>query len=129
MFQIDTVLIIGGSSRIPKLQKMLHQFFNKKSLNKNIHPDEAVAIGAATFANFIENNFSYCDEISLQDVSSKTIGVNVEHGIMDVLIERNTSIPVKAKRVYTTCYDDQTTVKIEVRFLDTVRQNYFDGNL
>ena len=93
---------------------MIHQFFNKKSLNKNIHPDEAVAIGAAMFANFILDKPNYTDEMSLQDVSSKTIGVSLEHGIMDVLIERNTSIPVEAKRVYTTCYDNQTTVKIEV---------------
>jgi len=119
---IDEVVLIGGSSRIPKLQSLLSKFFsnlnnniNSKILNKSINPDEAVACGAAVQAAILNNDpHVSVKDMLLMDVNPLSIGVNVEGDITYIVIERNTVIPVKKTFVGTTIRDNQSDVNIKI---------------
>ena len=111
--EIDEVVLVGGSTRIPKIQQLVKDFFDGKEPNRNIHPDEAVAYGAAILAGtFSEDNPA--GEIVLLDVIPLSLGIETVGGMMSTLISRNTVIPTKASEMFTTNRDNQTTVDFRV---------------
>ncbi|XP_030853347.1 heat shock 70 kDa protein IV-like [Strongylocentrotus purpuratus] len=113
--KIDTVVIVGGSTRIPKIQKFLQEYLNGKDLNKSINPDEAVAYGAAVQAAILSNDPSEeIRDVILIDVTPLSLGIEVKGGVMSKLIERNTNIPTKAAETFTTDADNQLAVTIKV---------------
>ncbi|XP_074284326.1 heat shock cognate 70 kDa protein-like [Silene latifolia] len=109
---VTEVVLVGGSSRIPKIQQLLTEFFSGKELCRSINPDEAVACGAATYAAFL-SGLDYKDFL-LQDVTPLSLGVNTHSGELSVLIPRNTPIPVRREEEFITVYDNQTTASISV---------------
>ncbi|XP_065213344.1 heat shock 70 kDa protein-like [Planococcus citri] len=114
--QIDHVVLIGGSSRIPKIQKMLQDLFAGKELSKSINPDEAVAYGAAIQAAILNGDKSDAlQNLVLIDVTPLSLGIEVSTDCkMSVIINRNTAIPTRRIERYVTSHDNQTEVKIKV---------------
>jgi heat shock protein 1/8 len=112
---VHDVVLTGGSSRIPKVQQLLQDFFDGKQLNKSINPDEAVAYGAAVqAANLAGMGNEKVQHIVLLDVTPLSLGVETRIGEMSIVIPRNTAIPTKMERKYTTRYDNQTSVLFPV---------------
>lgn len=93
--QISDVVLVGGSTRIPKVQQILQDLFNGKELNKSINPDEAVAYGAAVQAQILTGQSAKLDGMILVDVVSLSKGLETAGGVMTNIIERNTAIPTK----------------------------------
>ncbi|XP_065199691.1 heat shock 70 kDa protein II-like [Planococcus citri] len=128
--RIDHVVLVGGSSRIPKIQKMLRDFFGGKELNKTINPDEAVAYGAAIQAAILNGDKSnIVQDIVLFDVTPLSLGVAVNDGIMSVVIKHNTTIPARATGFYQTKGDNQARALFEVYEgeFEKCQDNYFLG--
>lgn len=113
--KVDDVVLVGGSTRIPKIQRLLEEFFNGKALNRSINPDEAVAIGAAIQAAILDDDKSdIAQEVILLDVTSLSLGTETQGGIMTTVIKRNTRIPVKATKEFHTIKDQQTSVTVKI---------------
>lgn len=108
--QIDEVLLVGGMTRMPLVQQKVQEFFGKEP-RKDVNPDEAVAIGAGIQGSVLTGDKN---DILLLDVTALSFGLEVKGGIMDVLIPRNTTIPAKTTRIYTTAVDNQPSVTISV---------------
>ena len=108
--EIDEVILVGGSTRIPSVQKLVKELTNKEP-NKSVHPDEAVALGAAIQAGIIEGEVK---DILLLDVTPLTLGIETLGGIRTPIITRNTTIPTKKSQVFSTAADNQPAVTINV---------------
>ncbi|GKA75079.1 heat shock cognate 70 kDa protein-like protein [Tanacetum coccineum] len=113
--KVDDVVIVGGSTRIPKIQQMLTDFFNGKTLCKSINADEAVAYGAAVLAaNLNGNGSKNVQDMVLSDVTPLSLGVEVREVEMGVVIPRNTPIPTIMRRLFCTLYDNQVFIPVNV---------------
>ncbi|CAH0385676.1 unnamed protein product [Bemisia tabaci] len=128
---IDNVVLVGGSTRIPKVQSLLQNFFDGKSLKYSIHPDEAVAYGAAVQAASLSGNDDFkIKDVVLCDVTPLSLGTDTINDVFSVIIKRNTRIPCKKTRKYITTIDNQEVIRFSIYEGEraVASENHFLGN-
>ena len=108
--EIDEIILVGGSTRIPRIQQAVEEFFGKKP-NKSVNPDEVVAVGASIQGGVLSGDVK---DVLLLDVTPLSLGIETMNGIYDVVIDSNTTIPAKKSKVYSTASDNQPSVEIHI---------------
>ena len=112
--EIHEIVLVGGSTHIPKIQQLVLHFFNRKEPSRGINPDEAVTFGAAVQAGVLGVEEYTGGELVLLNVNPLTLGIETVGGVMTKLIGRNTVVPIKKSQIFSTAADNQNTVTIQV---------------
>src|SRR5204863_10144541 len=108
--RIDEVILVGGQTRMPKIQQMVKDYFGKEP-HKGVNPDEVVAVGAAVQAGVLAGDVK---DLLLLDVTPLSLGIETLGGVMTTLIQRNTTIPTRKSEIFSTAADNQTNVEVHV---------------